>query len=84
MVPGMVATGADVVRTRVFPETTTELIVSPLIVLGGIVVPGMVVVKVTSSPSAVNGITAPTPESVNWVGSVSVDWVGFDSEEADP
>lgn len=84
VVPGRVVTDSDVASITVLPETTVEPAVSTLIVVGGIVVPGIVVVKVTCSPRAVSGITFPTPDPVNWVGSVSVDVFGRDGEDSDP
>lgn len=83
VVPGTVVAAVDVVLT-VLPETRSVSTIFELIVLGGMVVPEIVVVMVISSPSAVSGITFPMPDPVNCVGRVRVDVFGFDGEEADP
>jgi len=60
-------------------ETTAPGTVLGLIVLAGMVLPGIVVVYVTVilPPRALAGIAVPTPEAVNWLGRGSVAVFGF-------
>ena len=71
----IVATGVAVLELT----TTVGVIVTTpaAIVVGGIVVPGMVVVYVISAPRALAGIALPTPEAVYCVGRVNVAVFGF-------
>ncbi len=65
VVPCIVLAASVVVTVpMVLPAETIALVVVAGSMLGGTVVPGMVVVYVISCPSAVTGIALPLPEAV--------------------
>ena len=65
VVPGSVDTASVIAKISVLPFTTLVAVMGCAeIVDGGIVVPGIVVVYVTSCPSAVAGMALPLPEAV--------------------
>lgn len=64
VVPATVVTGFVVASTMVLPLTTLADMVSAETVVGCTVVPGIVVVYVTSPPNALAGIALPTPAAV--------------------
>ena len=61
-------------KVAVAPTTDgrTSMVVCPTIVVGIMVVPGMVMVNVSTSPSPPAGMGVPTPADVYGVGKFSV------------
>ena len=80
VVPGMVVAGFVVAGSIVLPLTILGGTVSAATVDGETVVPGIVVVYVDHSPSALTGMALPTPAAVHCVGTVSVAVSGLEDE----
>ena len=78
----MLMCAAMVNRLIVVPlGPTLGIVVVAETILGGIVVPGIVVVHVISSPNAVAEIALPLPDAVSCIGSESVAVSGVDGYE---
>lgn len=84
VVPGIDDPGLVVAGSIVLVPETLAAIVSGATVEGSIVVPGKVVVTVTTWPSAVAGIALPEPAAVYCVGMGRVEVFGLSGEPSDP
>lgn len=81
VVPKTVLTASVVGALRAFPlAAPVETVVAAETVDGGTVVPGMVVVNVTTCPRAVAAMALPLPAAVYWVGMGKVAVLGLSED----